>query len=162
MGDTLLKLGLRLLKSAIAGKGHKRVCAQLACRDAECAMSCSAELLSRGHTLCQQQALAAIERSASNSSCTLHVTVTVSLRQQPMQMDHIISVLHPSAHPYRPWRSVWMTKVLQPLNERAAVIITDNIDLIEGSAIEPLLLRLVAHVYANRVILERWVLHLSL
>lgn len=49
--------------------------------------------------------------------------------------------------------------MLQPLNERAAVIITDNIDLIEGSAIEPLLLRLVAHVYANRVILERWVLH---
>lgn len=76
-----------------------------------------------------------------------------------MQMDHIISVLRPSAHPYRPWRSVWMTKVLQPLNERAAVIITDNIDLIEGSAIEPLLLRLVAHVYANRVILERWVHH---
>ncbi len=73
-----------------------------------------------------------------------------------------------------------MTKVLQPLNEKAAQIATDNIDLLEGSTIEPLLLQvrmrgeflsrppastdslihcyqLVAHVYANRVILERLV-----
>ncbi|GAX73465.1 hypothetical protein CEUSTIGMA_g917.t1 [Chlamydomonas eustigma] len=50
----------------------------------------------------------------------------------------------------------WMSKVLQPLNERAAQIATDNVDLLEGSTIEPLLLQLVAHVYANRVILERW------
>ena len=35
----------------------------------------------------------------------------------------------------------WMAKVLQPLNEKAAQIATDNIDLLEGSTIEPLLLQ---------------------
>ncbi len=48
-----------------------------------------------------------------------------------------------------------MIKVLQPLNEKAAAVVTDNIDLLEGSTSEPLLLQLVAHVHANRVILER-------
>uniref|UniRef100_A0A7R9YPK9 Uncharacterized protein n=1 Tax=Chlamydomonas euryale TaxID=1486919 RepID=A0A7R9YPK9_9CHLO len=50
----------------------------------------------------------------------------------------------------------WMAQVLQPLNEKAAAIATDNIDLLDGSSIQPQLLQLVAHVYANRVMLDRW------
>jgi len=50
----------------------------------------------------------------------------------------------------------WMKSVLQPLNEKAAKIVTEHADLLEGSSVEPLLLQLVAHVSAYRVILERW------
>ena len=45
------------------------------------------------------------------------------------------------AHPPLPVYRRWMAKVLQPLNEKAAQIATDNIDLLEGSTIEPLLLQ---------------------
>jgi hypothetical protein len=48
-----------------------------------------------------------------------------------------------------------MTEVLQPLNEKAAKIITEHIDLLESSRVEPQLLQLVAHVCSVRVILER-------
>ena len=48
-----------------------------------------------------------------------------------------------------------MKTVLQPLNEKAAKIVTEHADLLEGSSVEPLLLQLVAHVSAYRVILER-------
>jgi len=48
-----------------------------------------------------------------------------------------------------------MMSVFQPLNERAAEIVTKNADLLEGAAMEPLLLQLVAHVSAYRVILKR-------
>ena len=50
-----------------------------------------------------------------------------------------------------------MKTVLQPLNEKAAKIITEHAALLEGSSVEPLLLQLVAHVSAYRVILERQV-----
>ena len=52
----------------------------------------------------------------------------------------------------------WMKTVLQPLNEKAAKIITEHADLLEGASVEPLLLKLVAHVSAYRVILERQVM----
>jgi len=52
-------------------------------------------------------------------------------------------------------RRKWMTEVFQPLNDRAAEVITKNADLLEGSAMEPLLLQLVAHVFAYRVIIKR-------
>lgn len=48
-----------------------------------------------------------------------------------------------------------MTAVFQPLNERAAEIVIKNADLLEGPSMEPLLLQLVAHVSAYRVILKR-------
>lgn len=48
-----------------------------------------------------------------------------------------------------------MKTVLQPLNEKASKIVTEHADLLEGSSVEPLLLQLVAHVSAYRVILER-------
>ena len=50
----------------------------------------------------------------------------------------------------------WMKAVLQPLNEKAAKIVTEHADLLEGDSVEPLLLQLVAHVSAYRVILERY------
>ncbi|KAK9816448.1 hypothetical protein WJX72_000464 [[Myrmecia] bisecta] len=50
----------------------------------------------------------------------------------------------------------WMKEVLQPLNEKAANIVTSNADLLEASSMEPLLLQLVAHVSAYKVILSRW------
>ena len=50
-----------------------------------------------------------------------------------------------------------MTEVFQPLNDRAAETITKNADLLEGSSMEPLLLQLVAHVFAYRVIIKRYV-----
>jgi hypothetical protein len=50
-----------------------------------------------------------------------------------------------------------MSEVLQPLNERAAQIVTEHIDLLESSRVEPQLLQLVAHVCSVRVVLERCV-----
>ena len=49
----------------------------------------------------------------------------------------------------------WMTTVLQPLNEKAADIVCNHADLLQSSTMEPLLLQLVAHVTAYRVILAR-------
>ena len=49
-----------------------------------------------------------------------------------------------------------MKTVLQPLNEKAAKVVTEHADLLEGAEVEPLLLQLVAHVSAYKVILERW------
>lgn len=50
----------------------------------------------------------------------------------------------------------WMTQVLQPLNERVAELVIKNADLLESHTMEPLLLQLVAHVSAYRVIIKRW------
>eukprot|EP00879_Flechtneria_rotunda_P005273 GHRR01005559.1.p1 GENE.GHRR01005559.1~~GHRR01005559.1.p1 ORF type:complete len:130 (+),score=44.70 GHRR01005559.1:140-529(+) len=58
----------------------------------------------------------------------------------------------PEAKAYR----VWMDKVLQPLNEKAASIIAEHIDLLDAQHVVPELLQLVAHVSAMRVILHRW------
>ena len=49
-----------------------------------------------------------------------------------------------------------MKTVLQPLNEKAKDIIVSHADLLESPSVEPLLLQLVAHVSAYRVILSRW------
>ena len=49
-----------------------------------------------------------------------------------------------------------MRAVLQPLNEKAAEIIVNHVNLLESTHIDPLLLQLVAHVCAYRVILKRW------
>lgn len=48
--------------------------------------------------------------------------------------------------------------MFQPLNEKAAAVVTQRIDLLEsgGGCVEPCLLQLVAHVSAYRVLLERW------
>ncbi|GMH44909.1 hypothetical protein BSKO_12866 [Bryopsis sp. KO-2023] len=46
-------------------------------------------------------------------------------------------------------------EVPQPLNERAANIMFEHVDLLDSSRIEPLLLQLVAHVAAYKVILSR-------
>lgn len=48
-----------------------------------------------------------------------------------------------------------MTEVLQPLNERVAEVVIKNADLLESHSMEPLLLQLVAHVSAYRVIIKR-------
>ncbi|EFN59926.1 hypothetical protein CHLNCDRAFT_49364 [Chlorella variabilis] len=50
----------------------------------------------------------------------------------------------------------WMRVVLQPLNERAADTVVNHVDLLRTPYIDPLLLQLVAHVSANKVILRRW------
>lgn len=50
----------------------------------------------------------------------------------------------------------WMRDVLQPLNEKAASIIVEHVDLLDTSSIDPLLLQFVAHVFAYRVVLKRW------
>jgi hypothetical protein len=43
-----------------------------------------------------------------------------------------------------------------PLSEKASELIIEHADLLEGEGIEPLLLQLVAHVSAYKVILKRW------
>ena len=50
----------------------------------------------------------------------------------------------------------WMKSVLQPLNERAADIIINHLNLLESANIDPVLLQFVAHVSAYRVILKMW------
>lgn len=51
----------------------------------------------------------------------------------------------------------WMVEVLQPLNEKAANIVTEHLDLLDGPGpIEAQLLQLVAATSAYRVILESW------
>lgn len=49
-----------------------------------------------------------------------------------------------------------MKDVMQPLNERAADIIVDHVNLLESAEIDPRLLQLVAHVSAYKVIISRW------
>ncbi len=49
----------------------------------------------------------------------------------------------------------WMRDVLQPLNEKAAEIVVKHADMLQSDRMEPLLLQLVAHVSAYRVILAR-------
>ena len=49
-----------------------------------------------------------------------------------------------------------MKTVLQPLNEKARDIIVNHADLLESPTVEPLLLQLVAHVSAYRVILAKY------
>ncbi|KXZ49567.1 hypothetical protein GPECTOR_20g422 [Gonium pectorale] len=58
----------------------------------------------------------------------------------------------PEARAYR----TWMAEVLQPLNERAAKVVTEHIDLLDSPGLEPLLLQLVAATSAYRVILQSW------
>jgi hypothetical protein len=58
----------------------------------------------------------------------------------------------PAARAYRSWVRV----VLMPLSETAAQTVMQRADLLEGSEISPLLLQLVAHVSAYRVILKSW------
>lgn len=58
----------------------------------------------------------------------------------------------PEARAYR----TWMLQVLQPLNERAAQVVTEHIDLLDSPGLEPLLLQLVAATCAYRVILKSW------
>ena len=49
----------------------------------------------------------------------------------------------------------WMLEVLQPLNEKASNIVVEHIDLLDSPRVEPLLLQLVSHVAAYKVILSR-------
>lgn len=49
-----------------------------------------------------------------------------------------------------------MEHVLQPLNEAAAEVIVQRIDLLESDSIAPILLSFVAHVTSNRVVLQQW------
>lgn len=49
-----------------------------------------------------------------------------------------------------------MRSVLQPLNEKAADTIVNHLNLLDSATLNPLLLQLVAHVTANRVILKLW------
>jgi hypothetical protein len=58
----------------------------------------------------------------------------------------------PIAHSYR----TWVREVLLPLSEKAAHLIVERADLLEGSKIEPMLLQLVAHVNALKVLVRRW------
>jgi hypothetical protein len=58
----------------------------------------------------------------------------------------------PTARAYRTWVRV----VLMPLSEKAAQLVMDRADLLENSGIEPLLLQLVSHVSAYKVILRQW------
>ena len=51
---------------------------------------------------------------------------------------------------------VWVREVLMPLSEKAARLVVERADLLESSRIEPLLLQLVAHVSAYKVILKQW------
>lgn len=50
----------------------------------------------------------------------------------------------------------WVKGVLLPLSEKASQLVIDRADLLENAGIEPLLLQLVAHVSAYKVILQRW------
>ena len=58
----------------------------------------------------------------------------------------------PAAKQYR----TWVREGLMPLSERAARSVQERADLLEGSDISPLLLQLVSHVSAYKVILRRW------
>ena len=58
----------------------------------------------------------------------------------------------PIAQSYR----TWVREVLLPLSARAADLVVERADLLEGSNIEPLLLQLVAHVNALKVLVRRW------
>ena len=50
----------------------------------------------------------------------------------------------------------WVQQVFMPLSEKAARLVVERADLLESSSIEPLLLQLVAHVSALKVLVRRW------
>eukprot|EP01025_Chloroclados_australasicus_P058748 TRINITY_DN7406_c0_g1_i3.p2 TRINITY_DN7406_c0_g1~~TRINITY_DN7406_c0_g1_i3.p2 ORF type:complete len:142 (-),score=0.57 TRINITY_DN7406_c0_g1_i3:406-831(-) len=50
----------------------------------------------------------------------------------------------------------WIQGVLQPLNEKAADIIFKHTDLLDSSEMEPVLLKLIAHVMTLKVVISRW------
>jgi len=50
----------------------------------------------------------------------------------------------------------WVREVLLPLSDKASRLVVQRADLLEGSSIEPLLLQLVAHASALRVLVRRW------
>ncbi|GFR51542.1 hypothetical protein Agub_g13960 [Astrephomene gubernaculifera] len=62
---------------------------------------------------------------------------------------------NPEGKEARAYRT-WMAEVLQPLNERAAQVVTEHIDLLDSPGLEPLLLQLVAATSAYRVTLQSW------
>lgn len=70
---------------------------------------------------------------------------------QNNHVSHALSLCFLVLSPAR----MWMEKVLQPLNEKAASIIAEHIDLLDAQHVVPELLQLVAHVSAMRVILHR-------
>ena len=50
----------------------------------------------------------------------------------------------------------WMKSVLQPLNEKAADVIVNHLNLLESTTIHPSLLQFVAHVSSLRVVIKQW------
>jgi len=50
----------------------------------------------------------------------------------------------------------WMRHVLQPLNQKAADVIVNHLNLLESTSIHPSLLQFVAHVSSLRVVLRQW------
>lgn len=50
----------------------------------------------------------------------------------------------------------WLREVLQPLNEKAADIIINRLNLVESANLDPVLLELVSHTYSLRVLLKRY------
>ena len=122
------------------------------------------------HTLRAQQHRARVERVNEQLKCLygpLLACVTASkssynamLRQAardgivPSKFRESVRAVPdgPAAIVYRSW----VKAVLMPLSERAAQLVITRADLLEGSGIEPLLLQLVSHVSAYKVILQRW------
>lgn len=49
-----------------------------------------------------------------------------------------------------------MREVLQPLNEQACSVVYAHADLLDSTTISPTLLRFIAHVAANRVMMREW------
>ena len=94
--------------------------------------------------------LACVTASKSSYNAMLRQAGVESAEQMrdAVRMDP----LGPAAHSYRRW----VRTVLLPLSEQASQTFIRHADLLEGSQISPLLLQLVAHVSAYRVIERNW------
>ena len=91
----------------------------------------------------------------SSTSSAKRAMIKQLLGSEGIREESLQAVVRRDSRAAKAYQS-WMELVLQPLNERAAKVVTENIDLLEGSTIQPLLLQLVAHVFSNRVLIASW------
>lgn len=100
--------------------------------------------------------LACVTASKSSHNAMLHqASIEVSDKLLTPAEFRAAAAADPSGPIAKCYRT-WVREVLLPLSEKAAQLVVERADLLEGSQIEPLILQLVAHVSALKVLVRHW------
>ena len=97
---------------------------------------------------------AALARDAAAGEALPAKTMSSKSVMTPAELRDALCT-NPSGPAARCYRT-WVKQVLLPLSERASKLVVERADLLEGSSIEQLLLQLVAHTSALKVLVHRW------